>query len=203
MFDRFIRLARAKRAFKGGRYDEVLQIVADPLIADDRRAEQLRTRAQQGLVDRGRERLAAGDAAAAVREIERALQVGPHADGEACLAAARCAQEEAVARRLAGQRTLGEARQLAEQGQLDVAEGVAGELGEQSALGPAAEGLRAFVASRKDQVAQHDRLGAEHVRAGRIDQAIEQLTAIRSLDAAASVQPSTGMPVQEPSSSVA
>ena len=187
MFDRFIRLARAKRAIKGGRYDEVLQLVEDPLICDDRRAEQLRIAAQQALVDRGRERLAAGDAVAAVRDLERAMQVGPHVDAETILAAAKRAQQEAVERRLEGRRALGEARQLAEQGQLDAAEGVAGEVGGQSSLGPTAERLRAFVTSRKDQVAQHDRRGREHLRDGRVDEAIEQLAAMRSLDAGASV----------------
>jgi len=187
MFDRFIRLARAKRAIKAGRYGDALRLADDPLIRDDRRAEQLRRVAQEALVDRGQARLAAGEHAGAARDLERAIEAGTHSRAEAALAAARDAVSAADERHRTGRRKLGEARKLAEHGQLDAAENAAAAVGNQSILRPVADRLKAFVSSRKDLVEQRHRRVAEHMAAGRIDQALEELRAIRSLDAGSAI----------------
>lgn len=75
MFDRFIRLARAKKALHEQRYLDALQQASDPLIGDDRRAERIRTQATDQLVRRARARLAGGDVATALAEAKRLQQL--------------------------------------------------------------------------------------------------------------------------------
>ncbi|HEB53022.1 MAG TPA: hypothetical protein ENI87_07205, partial [bacterium] len=75
MFDRFIRLARAKKALREQRYLDALQQASDRLIAEDRRAEQVRERALQALVERARARLQAGDVGTAAAEARRLRQL--------------------------------------------------------------------------------------------------------------------------------
>ena len=47
MFDRFIRLAKAKQALRDKRFEDALRLAADPLIEHDRRAEQVRKQAER------------------------------------------------------------------------------------------------------------------------------------------------------------
>ena len=82
MFDRFIRLARARKALREQRYEDALQLAQDPLIRADRRAEVLRREAAQQLLQRAEARLAGGDAGAARAALDRL-----HAAGESELAA--------------------------------------------------------------------------------------------------------------------
>lgn len=83
MFDRFIRLSRARRALRDERYEDALQAALDPLIADERRAEDIRRKAADQLLARARKRLADGDlvAARAIEERVRAA-LGPVATDE-------------------------------------------------------------------------------------------------------------------------
>ena len=76
MFDRFIRLAKARQALREDRFEDALQLAADPLIQSDRRAEQVRVEAQQRLLARAQQRLAAGDAVAAKRDYQRLRELG-------------------------------------------------------------------------------------------------------------------------------
>ena len=85
MFDRFIRLAKAKKALDEGRFEEAGRLCADPLIRGDRRAEDVRTAAAKALAERGRTMLRGGDAALAVRSLEAAQAIaqappGPERD---------------------------------------------------------------------------------------------------------------------------
>ena len=45
MFDRFIRLARARKALREQRFEDALQLALDPLVRSDRRAEDVRAAA--------------------------------------------------------------------------------------------------------------------------------------------------------------
>ncbi len=92
MFDRFIRLAKARKALRDGRYEDALQLAQDPVVADDRRAEEVRGAACGQLVARARQRLAQGDieaAAALLRRIEAAAGGADHAELTAAIEAER------------------------------------------------------------------------------------------------------------------
>lgn len=183
MFDRFIRLARARRALREGRLEDALQLAGDPLVREDRRAEEVRRAAQQQLADRGRQRLAEGDAAAAARDFERVLGAGPHPGAESALLTARQRVADAQELRLAGRRALDEARQLAERGQLAAAEAAASAAAGQPALQPAAQAVRAFVAGRRGRAGELLEQGRELLARGQVDAAVEQLRLLRALDA--------------------
>lgn len=90
MFDRFIRLARAKKALHEQRYLDALQQASDPLIEADRRAERIRAVATEQLIRRARSRLASGDVSTALSEAKRLKQL---ASGEAVADLLRVAQE--------------------------------------------------------------------------------------------------------------
>ncbi len=73
MFDRFVRLTQARRALAAGRPEEALRLVSDPLVAANRRGEDVRKRALDDLVERARDRANAGDLRGAVRDVESVL----------------------------------------------------------------------------------------------------------------------------------
>ncbi len=83
MFDRFIRLARAKKALREQRFEDALQAALDPVIAGDRRVEELRREAVDQLLARARHRLASGDVGAAKAIVDGVrAAVGPAATAE-------------------------------------------------------------------------------------------------------------------------
>jgi hypothetical protein len=94
MFDRFIRLARAKKALSEQRYLDALQQASDPLIKSDRRADRIRMEATEQLICRIRARLESGDAPGALAQAKRVRQL---ASGEAVVDIL-CAAEDAVRR---------------------------------------------------------------------------------------------------------
>lgn len=112
MFDRFIRLAKARQALREERFEAALQLASDPLIQSDRRAEQVRTAAQQRLLARAQQRLAAGDADAARHDYQRLRELG----GAAGLDVLSVGLEQAAAANKAAvelaRHTLVEARRL-------------------------------------------------------------------------------------------
>ncbi|MGC6489430.1 MAG: hypothetical protein ACON4Z_17415, partial [Planctomycetota bacterium] len=71
MFDRFIRLARARKSLREGRFLDALRQAADPVVEADRRAEELRRRAAAAALERAEQRLARGDVAAARRDAQQ------------------------------------------------------------------------------------------------------------------------------------
>ncbi len=71
MFDRFIRLAKAKQALRDQRFEDALLLAADPSIQADRRAEDVRAVAADHLLARARQRLEDGDLRAARTELGR------------------------------------------------------------------------------------------------------------------------------------
>lgn len=122
MFDRFIRFARARRALREQRYPEALQMGLDPVIRDDRRAEQVRDAAVAALVAAARRHLQAGELELAqrqhdnlkvVEDLPAVLSLGHDvAAARAALAEQRATATAAVAR----------ARSLVQAGQLAAAE---------------------------------------------------------------------------------
>ncbi len=180
MFDRFIRLARAKKALREQRYEDALQLALDPLIAADRRAEQIRQAAAKEVLLRGRNHLAAGDVVAARAAAERvrgALGIGAAAELFAAV-------DTATARQVAGanddKTRLAEARTALH----------AGDLGTAEAMLPLAAGslasewkhVAASIADRRQQAVAAAAAVAEPLAAGAFDAAIERLQQAELLD---------------------
>jgi hypothetical protein len=117
MFDRFIRLAKAKQALRDRRFEDALRLAADPLIENDRRAEQVRKQAADHLRERAQQKLADGDTAGARAEL---VHLRGRTEAAACgaLEAAIEAAEsgEAKARELA-RASLAEVRRLLDRGE--------------------------------------------------------------------------------------
>lgn len=148
MFDRFIRLARARKALREARFLDALQQASDPLIEADRRAEQIREQATEQLLQRARQRLERGDLSTAAAEARRIRQI---ASGEAVDEVLRMV-ERAVGSR--DQRAnedrerRGEFRKLVDAGELAAAEALLATL-------PAEAGdpvrMREHLAERRDE----------------------------------------------------
>ncbi|MBI5853130.1 MAG: hypothetical protein HZB39_19135 [Planctomycetes bacterium] len=77
MFDRFVRLAQARRALRAGHYEEALRLVDDPLVAGQRRAEELRVEILAGFAARAKRRIDAGALSAARVDVEKVLARQP------------------------------------------------------------------------------------------------------------------------------
>ena len=116
MFDRFIRLARARKSLADGRFVDALRQASDPVVEADRRAEQVRARASAGILARAARSLERGEVAAAKREAQHLQQWQPGAEVEdllaRCEAALAASAEAMAARRAAAEEDvlLGEAR---------------------------------------------------------------------------------------------
>ncbi|MCC7399264.1 MAG: hypothetical protein IT455_19525 [Planctomycetes bacterium] len=130
MFDRLIRLARAKRALRDERFEAALQLAGDPVVALDRRAESIRLRAGQQIVGRARRRLGQGDLAAAAADLDTLRRFGASGVEElagevaaAAAAAAAASQQQQRARDEVGHRL--------DAGELDAAERVLASAGPQ------------------------------------------------------------------------
>src|SRR5262249_10253714 len=134
MFDRFIRLARARKALREQRFEDALQLALDPVIRADRRADEVRTAAAQQLLARARQRLGQGDPAAAQAPAQRVHAVGGGAAAD-LLAAIDAATAADQATLQVVRQSFGEAKVAVEAGDLAKAEAV---LAAQPAM-PAAE----------------------------------------------------------------
>ncbi|MEM7198694.1 MAG: hypothetical protein AAF628_00395 [Planctomycetota bacterium] len=122
MFDRFIRLAEARRALSEGRFERVLALVSDPILVSDRRAASLRERALDGLMLRARKRANGDGWSMALADLSRVLAAEPEYDGARTLKARMRERidESASAARAAGD-LLQEARRLVAEGELEAA----------------------------------------------------------------------------------
>tara|TARA_R110002072_G_scaffold46591_1_gene128819 strand:- start:67406 stop:70096 length:2691 start_codon:yes stop_codon:yes gene_type:complete len=122
MFDRFIRLARAKKALHEQRYLDALQQASDPLIEADRRSERVRAEATEQLIRRARSRLESGDVSTALAEAKRLKQlVGGEAVAD-LLRVAEQATERGEEARTEFRTTRAELRRLVDSGDLAAAE---------------------------------------------------------------------------------
>jgi hypothetical protein len=116
MFERFIRLARANKALRERRYEDALQLAAEPSIAGDRRAEDVRAACRQALVERANQRLSEGDATAAAALLARLRPLGEHPAIVGLAAALTQHQAKAAAQADAAGRALAGIRDLLDRG---------------------------------------------------------------------------------------
>lgn len=121
MFDRFIRLAKAKKALSEERYEQALQLADDPIVRDDRRASDIRTAAKNALLQRADLWLAKGDPQAAIRDLERAQLAMPDAAIDVRLVAAKQQLATIKEQLVLGRKALAQAKNSAERGALAVA----------------------------------------------------------------------------------
>lgn len=131
MFDRFIRLARAKKALGERRYEDALRLSLDPGIASERRAEEIREASRQALLERGRRRLDEGDLAAAEAVLARLTGLGTLPAQEELVAAVAAAKARAVVAADAGAAAEAEVRGMLQRGTPAAAERRLAELGAQ------------------------------------------------------------------------
>jgi hypothetical protein len=120
MFDRFIRLARARKALREQRHDDALVLANDPLIAGDRRAAAIERRAVLGIVARAERRLAAGEFGLARADVER-LRGRGGAEVEALRVAFDVASAAKAAAAQGSETTLAEVQRLCDRGELAAA----------------------------------------------------------------------------------
>lgn len=180
MFDRFIRLARARKALSEGRFEEAVQLAGDPLIRGDRRSEEVRERACDALMRRADGRLQKGDAAAAVRDLEHVASAGRAAAVEIPLAAARARLAADGQQRAAKVVGIDEVRRQIERGALSAAAAQLAGLGDGG--DPAIQAVHSFLDSRREQAAAHRRAVETHLAAGQVDQAVTAMRAAAALD---------------------
>jgi hypothetical protein len=185
MFDRYIRLAKAKDALAGGRFEEAAKIASDPKIADDRRAVAIRNDAQKALCARARERAAKGDLPTAVREFERAQAIGASADIEVEVEALRRQLAEQQRNAAASDEALRRARRLADQGSLADAER---ELASLPSEGSNAEreALASHVRGKRERATEQLMAARDALAAGDLAAAQDALLRARACDADAS-----------------
>ncbi|MCR9244056.1 MAG: hypothetical protein NXI31_03430 [bacterium] len=178
MFDRFIRLARARKALQEKRFEDALQLADDPLIRRTRRAEDVRSKARAALLERADQRLDAGDlrAAGAIHQRLRA-----HADDAAVQSLARRLEAgEAAAREndVAAQKGAERARDLVGKGELVAA---------QAALtampgGAPRDGLEQQLAERQRHAAEQLQVVERHLKKGQVDDAWQAYARAAALD---------------------
>ncbi|MEQ1630828.1 MAG: hypothetical protein ABL997_00550, partial [Planctomycetota bacterium] len=182
MFDRFIRLAQARKALHDGRFEEAARLASDPLIAGDRRAQDLRKAAQDALAKRGRERLLGGDPAAALRDLERAIAVADHSQATSDLDAAKAQLAANVDRLRSAQIDLDRAHKAAERGQLQVAEVALALVAGEPKLVAAAAALQSFVVHRRAEAHRLVAAAEAALADGKTADAEDRLRAARAWD---------------------
>jgi hypothetical protein len=188
MFDRFIRLAKARKALDEGRLEDAVRLAQDPLVASDRRAEVVRLKAGKRLFERAQQRALAGNLSAARLDVEQVLALGQHAGAEELAKQLTAAQQQQQERLHDAQQALQEARKLAEQGRIDSAfvaqqraAGVPGVGGKEQSVGQ-------FVATRRDRAGQHLAQAKQLLAGGSVDAALEQFRSALALDADATAR---------------
>lgn len=173
MFDRFIRLAKARQALREERFEDALQLASDPLIQSDRRAEQVRVAAQQRLLARAQQRLGAGDAVAARRDYQRLRELWGTAGLETLAASL---EQAAVAGKAAvelARNTLAEARRLLGAGDTAGAGAVLASLQTRELL-PAQHQLTQLVGERRRLAQEQLATIPALLQGGQVDAAIER-----------------------------
>jgi hypothetical protein len=153
MFDRFIRLARAKKALHEQRYLDALKEALDPLVEQDRRARRICELATEQLVRRAHTCLASGDARTALAEATLLKQL---VGGDAIEELFRVAQRAVEERQAAGEDALsvrGEFRRLVDAGDLTAAESLLATLPGPNGASPSGdlEAMRALLTTRRAQ----------------------------------------------------
>lgn len=177
MFDRFIRLAKATKALREERFEDALLLAQDPLIAKDRRADEVRTKARHALAERAQRRLADGDLPAAQGLLARLAAAGPSAEQAAVAAAVAASVADRTAAADRERDVLAEFRRLLAAGACDAAAVAI------AALGPAVrDPLAAQLAERRARATEQFAAAEAAVRAGSCHAAQELLAKAEVLD---------------------
>lgn len=117
MFERFIRLAKARKALRDRCFEDALALAADPMIRADRRASDIRAIAAEHLLERAKRHLAAGDVAVARAEVGRVRGILPSPEADALAKAVDAAAATDQAAVDLARRTLAEVRRLLDRGE--------------------------------------------------------------------------------------
>lgn len=181
MFDRFIRLSKASRALRDERFEDALQAALDPVIAGERRAEDIRRQAADRLLARARQRLAVGDLAAAQAIEERVRAALGAAATDEIRAAIADAQQRAQALAADLRQRRGDVQAAIATGELAAAE----ERLRTPPLLPADEraALQAAIDGRRQQAGEAAALALAALAEGQLEAALEHLQRAAALDA--------------------
>lgn len=184
MFDRFVKLAEARRALKEGRLLDSLRLAEDPLVERDRRARQLRDRILDAFADRVQRGLDKGNDPDA---IDRDLEVlAQRRSDDAAVAELRAAVADARRRgnRLTEERgrVRRQAEQLLRKGEIDRAENL---IEEEREAGLDASFASVLTVAGGQRRAASDHLGAaaRALDAGRVEDAVHEISQARAKDA--------------------
>ncbi|MBL8755798.1 MAG: hypothetical protein JNK15_21050 [Planctomycetes bacterium] len=180
MFDRFIRMARAKKALREQRFEDALLLALDPVISRERAAEQVRNKAASELLDRGQRWVAAGDFVAARAAAERVRAALGSAGAADLLAAIDAATARDLAAQHARRQAVGEARRAVAQGDLAGAEAALATAGDADSV--ETQRVRAMLADRRQQAAAAGVAVDAALAAGQFEQALELLQRAEALD---------------------
>ncbi len=155
MFDRFLIFARAKRALSQGQFEVTLRLMSEPVVAGERRAEQLREKALAGMAKRARRRLEDGNLDAARVDVDGVIATAPEFKGAKTLQGE--IREEAVRREdevRVAHNLRKEARQLAERGDLQAAERACTDAAKMQPRGAEQVSVERFIERRQQAVAK-------------------------------------------------
>lgn len=181
MFDRFIRLARAKKALQEQRFLDALQQASDPLIESDRRSERIRRKATEQLIQRVRTRLQSGDVSTAQTEARRLAQLASGEQVQEVLAVVEAAVARHDQAASAQRNSREEFRKLVDAGDLSGAENLLTVL--QASDGDRAAMTDLLVARRKQAVLRLD-VCVRDAAAGSVGSAIESYLQAGVMDCA-------------------
>lgn len=181
MFERFIRLARAKKALRDRCCEDALALASDPLIAGDRRAAQIRTAAAAHLLERAASHLEARELGAARVEAELVRRLSPSPEADALLAKIEAQRGAEQAASDLARRTLAQVRKL-----LDAGEGAAA-AALLATVAPAhllfeRQQLEKLLHERRRQAEDLGRCAAQALRDGGLAAAIEGLDRAQAID---------------------
>lgn len=165
MFERFIRLAEAKGALRKGRFEQAIELAADPLLRAQRRAEEIRDQALAGLMQRAQRRRKGGGLSAALSDVSRILSFEPEFDGARSLKQ-ELEQElrEAETTENGAREMLAQARLLAEQGDLSAAEELCASAAELGVLAAEVDSIRKLIEGRRAAALQFVRDAKQALR---------------------------------------
>lgn len=182
MFDRFVRLAQARKALRAGHYEEALRLVDDPLVAGQRRAEELRVEILAGFAARAKRRIDAGALSAARVDVEKVLARQP--DDELALDLRTRLKDQVAAgddRRGSQIALLRDARRAIDAADLDAAAALC-RSAEELGASPELERVTGLLSAARQRLGDLLREADVAAREGRVVDAADALAGARALD---------------------
>lgn len=180
MFERFIRLAKARKALQEGRFEAAIALAQDPVIAADRRAEKVSAAARERLLERAQHRLQASDLSAALLDVERVLASGDSAPAQELKQRLQLELQQRQAAEQQARQAVDKARRLAERGQLAAAQE---HLTAATESAPQARAVGQFVAARRQRASEQEQAARQRFAAGDLDGALADYQGLQALDA--------------------